>query len=852
MIKLIVSIFFAFFAFSAQAFTGSNDTIPLQVSWQPVENNYNGKEHALSVLEIKNVGNVTLPKTGWRLYFNFVRIISPKNAVSPFDVHHVNGDLFYFAPSVEFEGLRPGESIQYEMVSHSWVVNLNDAPQGFYVVWDDRRIQPLPPVAVLRPADDKKFYRVANDREMSAEVLYAKNEKIKPVSDSEVIPVFPTPLAYVKGDGVFLIDKEVSIFSDATFEQEANFLGSELSKMLGYSFPLSKKKKTSSRIIRFLQDENLAGEGYKLDVTPASITIRAGTALGAFYAVQSLKTLIPPRYYATENPLGIEVLAVSIVDEPRFGRRAVMLDIARNFQTKEQIKKMLDIMALYKLNTLHFHLNDDEGWRLEIPSFPELTAVSGRRGHLYEGEAKNLPPSYGSGPFVDQTSGSGFYSRSDFVEILKYAHDRHIQIIPEIETPGHARSSIRAMEERYHRLLEAGNREGAEKYLLQHLDDLSEYRSVQKWNDNVMDVSMPSVYNFLDVVTDDVIAIYRDAGAPLATIHFGGDEVPSGVWEKSPAVDALKKSNPDIKDTNDLWDYFFDQIYHMMERKGLYITGWEEVGLHKVRAEHGRTRWVPNEKFKGRNIHVNVWNNLLGNEDLAYRLANSGYKVILSFVNNFYFDMAYHKKFEEPGFYWGGFIDLEKPFSFIPFDYLKNQKDDYLGRPLRQAVLDNAVQLTEFGKSNIVGIQGLLWAETVKTPEQMEYMIFPRILALAEKAWAKSPEWAEHANAEKASELYQKDLSEFYARVGYRELKRLDYYVGGIHYRIPSLGVKLVEDKVYVNCELPGFTVRYTTDGSVPSIDSPIYIGPLLRQKNMTFRTFNDLGRGGQVSTLED
>lgn len=852
MTKSVVSIFFIVFALNVQAAISPNDTIPLQVSWQPVENNYNGKEHALSVLEIKNTGDTTWPKSGWKLYFNFVRTISPKNKANPFDVQHVNGDLFYFTPSTEFEGLRPGESIRYEMVSHSWIVNLNDAPQGFYVVWDNQRIQPLPPATILRPIDDKKFYRVVNDKEMVAEALYNKNEKLKPASESEIISVFPTPVSYQRGEGSFLLDKEVHIVANRLFKKEAYLLRNELSKLLGYDTPLLKEAEKSSRTIRFSQDQDVQDEGYKLDVTPTMVTIRAGTMSGAFYAIQSLKTLIAPRHHASDNPQGIEIPAVSVVDEPRFGRRAVMLDVARNFQPKEQIMKILDIMALYKLNTLHFHLNDDEGWRLEIPSFPELTEVSGKRGHLFEGKTRRLPPSYGSGPFIDQTSGSGFYSREDFMEILQYANDRHIQVIPEIETPGHARSAIRAMEARYHRLMDVENREEAERYLLQHPDDPSEYRSVQKWNDNVMDVSMPSVYSFLDMVTDDVIAIYRDAGAPLATIHFGGDEVPNGAWEKSPAFETLKKSNPDIKQTNDLWDYYFDRVYQMMERKGLYITGWEEVGLHKVMAENGRTRWVPNENFQGRNIHVNVWNNLLGNEDLAYRLANSGYKVILSFVNNFYFDMAYYKKFEEPGFYWGGFIDLEKPFSFIPFDYLRNQKENYLGRPLRQAVLDNAEQLTELGQSNIVGIQGLLWAETVKTPEQMEYMIFPRVLALAEKAWAKSPEWAEHADEEKARELYQKDLSAFYAKVGHRELKRLDHYAGGIHYRIPSPGVKLLGNEVYVNCELPGFTIRYTTDGTMPRMDSPVYTEPLLRQSNMVFRAFNDKGRGGQTSRLGD
>ncbi|RZL59792.1 MAG: beta-N-acetylhexosaminidase, partial [Pedobacter sp.] len=576
--------------------------------------------------------------------------------------------------------------------------------------------------------------------------------------------------------------------------------------------------------------------------------IKAGGGAGIFYGIQSLKTLIDPAAFASNKNKSIALKGVDVTDAPRFGYRGFMLDVARNFQPKAQILKLLDVFALYKINTLHFHLNDDEGWRLEIPTLPELTSVGAKRVHL-DGNGNTLQPAYGSGAFIDQLPGSGYYSKEDFKEILRYATARHIRVIPEIETPGHARAAIKAMDKRYQNFLAKGDKAAAEKYLLHHLEDKSIYRSVQKWNDNVMDVAMPSVYTFLETVTDDIIAMYKEANAPLETIHFGGDEVPKGVWEQSPAFNGLKQSDSNIKTTADLWDYYFGNVSAMLKNKGLYLSGWEEVGLKKA-IENGKSKWLVNDKFANQNVHVNVWNNLLGNEDLAYRLANGNYKVIISFVSTFYFDMAYFKKFEEPGFYWGGFTELDKPFSFIPFNYLKNQQKNYLGRQLSEKVLSEAQKLTDVGKSNIAGIQGQLWSETIKNKDNLEYLLLPRLLALAERAWSKSPDWAEETDESKAMPLYEQSLSSFYNVLGKRELKRLNQYAGGFNYRVPTPGLKIENDKVTANVQLPGFTIRYTTDGSVPTLKSSIYTQPISINNKLIFRTFDHKGNASSVSKL--
>jgi len=829
----------------------SNDTSQLAVSWQPLENNYLGKEQALSALEIKNNGTKPIPKDGWKLYFNFVRIITPKSTNDKLAITHINGDLFCISPTRSFEGLAPGAHIRYEMISNSWLVNSSDAPQGFYLVWDaDNTIQPLGNVAVLAPADEKKFFRVGGDKETSPEMIFEQNELIPDIPEKDLTKIFPTPSFYQEGDELFHISDQTAIVYDDDFEQEAILLNTAIAGLLGKQLKIAGAAKDVSNAIRLQKEPTLSGEAYELVVSTMGITIKSATPAGIFYGMQSLKTMISPHYYAVKSDR-IAVKAVVVKDKPRFEYRALMLDVARNFQPKEQIKKTLDLMALYKLNTLHFHLNDDEGWRLEIPPLPELTAVSSKRGHIVGGAYSNLPPSYGSGPLIGQSSGSGYYNKSDFIEILRYAAERHIRVVPEIETPGHARAAIKAMEARYHRLLKEGDKQNAEKYLLRNFDDQSTYQSVQKWNDNVMDVTMPSVYAFLETVTDELIAMYKEAGVTLNTIHFGGDEVPKGVWEKSPSYALLKTTNAHIRSTDDLWDYFFDRIYLLLKKKNLYLSGWEEVALHKVSVE-GKKKWTPNTDFTNRNIHVNVWNNLLGNEDLAYRLANSGYKVILSFVSNFYFDMAYYKQFNEPGFYWGGFTELDKPFSFIPFNYLRNQQKNYLGRQLQDSVLAHATKLTDYGKTNIVGVQGLLWSETVKNTGQMEYLLLPRLLALAERAWSKSPQWAEESDSVKSKHAYDASLAKFFNIAGKRELKRLDYYGGGLAYRIPAPGFKKIGNYVSANCQLPGFIIRYTTDGSTPTANSPIYHSPLKVDGNLVFRAFNSKGRGSSISKFQN
>ena len=509
-------------------------------------------------------------------------------------------------------------------------------------------------------------------------------------------------------------------------------------------------------------------------------------------------------------------------------------------------------MSLYKLNVFHFHFSEDKGWRVEIPSLPELTQVGSVRAHTIDHKS-NIQPAFASGGVPNQLPGSGHLSRKDFIEVLKYATARHIQVIPEIESPGHARAAIKAMESRYEKLMKAGKPAEASRYRLIDPRDKSQYRSVQGWNDNVMDVALPSVYNFIEKVTDELILMYKEAGAPLKTIHYGGDEVPAKVWEKSPAYLKIRSENPEIKSTDDLWYYYFGKINAMAKKRGLFVSGWEEAGMRKTYLD-GKPHYIANPDFADDHFQLHVWNNVIGwgAEDLAYKLANGGYKVVLSPVSNQYFDLAYNSSYYEPGYKWGGMVDVDKPFYFIPYDFLKNVKEDGQGRPIKDLDQSKMIRLTDYGKSNIVGLQGLLWSENNISKERLEYMMLPKMLGLAERAWAQEPDWAVGEYSILNDLYYRNSWSQFANRVGKRELPRLTYYNGGFSYRIPEPGLKIRDGKVYANIQLPGLEIRYTKDGSDPVAGGSIYTSPITEKGKFRFAAFDVSGRRGRVVGVEN
>lgn len=816
----------------------------LYITWHLITNNYNRKAVILSSLTLQNNGKETFPNAGWTLYFNYNREILENGITGEAIIEHVNGDIYQLKPGPKFKGIKAGQSNIITYVSEGELLNYTSAPSGFYIVWDQNpekgesithfKIDPIIDTTVSFVTPESTYY---------------KNLSIQDIPESKLIKIFPTPVTYREMNGEFVLDADVHITSDPKFKKEADFLAEEIKVLIGQNPIINTETKSGKTII--LKNMLMADGAYTLNVMPDKIEIAAATASGIFYGIQSLRTLMPPGSWSGVSS-SVKIPAVSVADAPRFEYRSLMLDVARNFQPKQQILKILDLMALYKLNVLHLHFSDDEGWRIQIPSLPELTDIGSRRGHTLDSK-KFLPASYGAGPEPGHLPGSGYYTKDDFIGILKYANDRHIQVIPEIESPGHSRAAIKAMDVRYEKFMLQGNKVEAERYLLRDIHDQSKYSSAQLWTDNVMCVALPSTYSFLEKVIDELISMYKEAKAPLTTIHLGGDEVPEGAWEHSPVCRELINTDTTLSTTNDLWYYYFGRVNRILKSRNLFLSGWEEAAMRKTTLD-GTKHFIPNPDFVNEGFRVNVWNNVIGwgSEDLPYRLANAGYKVVLSCVSNQYFDLAYEKSPEEPGYYWGGFQDVDKPFYFIPFDYYKNTKEDTDGKPVSESLLRGKDRLTDYGKSNIAGVQGLLWAENVRSTAMQEYLLLPKLLGLAERAWSKDPDWATEKNNDKSQQMYNEAWSVFTNISGKRELPRLDYFQNGYNYRIPTPGAIVQNGTVFSNFQFPGFVLRYTTDGTEPDLNSKIYSGPITEKSIIKLSAFSAKGRKGRSITMHN
>lgn len=812
----------------------------ITITWELLQNRYANKNNQfLAELTIQNTSKTEVfPENGWELYFNYPREIIGVNS-GDVEFQYLQGDYSKMLPTKSFKAILPGQQIKIRYVAKGFTQNKTDALSGLYFVINRKAIAVNN--FIVKPILNTGV------QGLSAEELFKKYESTKELSQDKFEGIFPTPLNSVAKSGAITITNNFKIISDEAFLNEAQLLAADFFTVFGKSIPIQKTG-DSKNAITLKSVEGLEEEEYELDITNNSIEIKATYPAGAFYGVKSLTNLFPAIAWKGKSKPFI-LKAVTVKDKPRFAYRSFMMDVARNFQSKEQVKKVIDIMSIYKLNTLHFHLNDDEGWRLEIPSLPELTRVGSKRAHTFTNE--NLQPSYGSGSSTDNKAGTGHYTEADFIEILKYASARHIQVIPEIETPGHARAAIKSMSHRYEKYMALGNKKAAEEFLLVELDDQSSHKSVQGFRDNIMNVALPSTYLFIETVVNDIVKVYAKANAKLTTIHMGGDEVPSGSWQKSKAVNQLIASKT-IDNVDELWYYYFGKVNNILKSKNLLLSGWEEIALRKTKLD-GKAKHIVNADFVKDDFRVYVWNTAWGrgSEDLAYKLANAGYKTILAPVTNFYFDLAYSKDNDETGLYWGGYVDTDKPFYFVPFDAYKTAKENYLGEPVKKQFLENKERLTDFGKSNIVGIQCLLWSEKVTSATQLEYMLFPKLLGFAERAWAKSPDWAEEKDILNSEEKYNEAWSVFANVLGKKELPKLDYYHGGVTYRVPPVGISVNDGKVFANTQFPGLQIRYTIDGTEPTIKSKLYTHPISYSKDLKFKAFSIEGKSSKITFLK-
>jgi len=779
---------------------------------------------------LTNRDTVALPARGWSLYFNAIDRM-PKGAQSNgILLEQIAGGLFRLYPGPDFKGLAPGQTVEFSYRHADSVYTASRAPNGPYLVYDTAPDTGVALQYAAAPLQQPPQAGVADSPHslVTPQQTYGRNARAELLPAAAVPKVLPTPLQFDAGSGALKIKGRASVTASSNLATEAALARS----LFPVEWPASGGPALALSIGSVPGQSS--PEAYRLTIAANSgIAIVGNSAAGVAHGVQTLRDLMP--LPGTTSPALPEL---TIVDAPRFGYRGFMLDVARNFHGKDVVFKWLDLMARFKLNKFHFHLTDDEGWRLEIAGLPELTTVGAVRGHAARPGVR-LQPAYGSGPDPRNSSGSGYYSRADYQEVLRYAAARHIEVIPEIEMPGHARAAVQAMESRYHRLKEAGDKDFA-KFLLSDFDDRSAYQSPQFFGDNVINPGHESSYTFIEHVVREVVAMHREAGVPLSTIHMGGDELAFGAWEKSPVSLAMMKKH-NLETVADLWDYFYDRVDRIMREHGLFTSGWEELAARQTMLD-GRPKLIPNPRFTQRGFSAYVWNNTTGNEDLAYRLANAGYDIVLTPVTRMYMDMAHNANPDEHGVNWGAYVELDTVYGFIPLDINKNAP---------AAARVGKDRLTDYGKRRVRGLQANLFAETALDPARIDYLAMPRLVAVAERGWAADPAWARESDPARAESLHRTAWSGFVNALGQRVLPRLDLDGSKVAYRIAPPGMIDEGGQVKVNHVLPGMTLRYTVDGSMPTATSPLVAGPIAARGTIRAAAFDRNGRRGQVASIE-
>ncbi|MFD1163809.1 beta-N-acetylhexosaminidase [Hwangdonia seohaensis] len=494
--------------------------------------------------------------------------------------------------------------------------------------------------------------------------LTSCTEKNKTFTTSE-IALLPKPASMDLSEASFALKDGQQIFADTKAQQAAaKYLQDFVDESTGFKLKTSSDKNAS---IVFQQKEGLDKEAYELVVTPENITVYANHDAGYFYAVQTIKQLISNETSETTNTTKYLVPSVTINDNPRFKWRAYMLDESRYFHGEEFVKQMLDQMALLKMNTFHWHLIDDAGWRVEIKKYPLLTEVGAFRKDSEIGTWK-------SGKTSGEPHG-GFYTQKQIKDIVAYAAERHINIVPEFEMPGHSSAAIAA----YTWLGTAGV-------------DIDVPVKFGRLYDNY-DVTKPEVITFIKDVLMELFELF-----PSEVIHIGGDEVGYEVWEKSKSVQKYMKEN-NIKTPADLQVDFTNKISKFIEENGRRMMGWNEIlgkNIHKDFGEKKNDKEAETELAK--NVIVHFWK---GDLELLTDAAKKGYSIVNSLHSSTYLDYSYKS------------IPLEKAYNFNPIpDGLDAQYHD-----------------------NIYGLGCQMWSEWTPTNADVERQSFPRIAAYAEVGW---------------------------------------------------------------------------------------------------------------------
>ena len=781
---------------------------PIAVKWIMGENFASPRQYS-SQFVIKNTADSVL-HGNWGLYYNIFPNEVKVPDGSPAAVKEIVPNYYVLRPTADYVPLAPGDSMVIDMMMHGSFTSRAFAPDGGHFAFDGHLDCPMPVHIAMQPLERPSQWSIPGQFADYPGGLYVYrfNESVNPDGakfNGSVYDIFPTPKSITLTGGSLPLTDAVTINAAAGTDIAADYLSEKLSAA-GIKEGDGNVKVNLSLIPG---GSDKSSEYYELTVAgDGSIDIAGASADGLLNGVKTLVAVIETKWAMTDK----ELPCVKITDYPDLGYRGVMIDIARNFTRCDDLKLMIDLLASYKINRFQFHFCDDEAWRLEIPGLPELTQVGARKGLTLD-EADFMIQTYRGTGNPDDTTGTanGYYTREQFVDFLKYAASRGVKVIPEIETPGHSRAAIVSMKHRYAKYAGSDIAE-AERYLLWDDRDTSVYTSAQGFHDNILCIGNEGTYRFLEKVVDELAAMYRDAGLRLDMLHIGGDEVPEGAWEGSPAVHEMM-SRQGYNSINEAREYFIDRLTAYLAGKGIKAAGWQEVALHH--SEEYNARVAP--RFGG----INAWSTVGSSNVVTYTLANTGYPVILSGVNNFYFDMVYSRHQDEDGLSWGGANDEFTSWQAQPFDIYRTRFTDYNGRPIDLVhAADGRPHLER--PENIVGVQGQVFAETVRDFGMVQAFVFPKLFGLAERGWNVRPEWAGR----------YKDLSPFYAarvqynlKVGTREMPRL--FDKGVNFRIGQPGLKVENGMLYVNTRYPGMAVHYTLDGTVPTRKSPRWTAPV-------------------------
>lgn len=592
-------------------------------------------------------------------------------------------------------------------------------------------------------------------------------------TDQSAVNIIPKPAKLKVYRGTFTLSDSTRILAESGNGQAVyvgQYMAQRIEKASGYKLPISST--TGSKMIPGAillttagADKGLGDEGYTLESNKNGVIIR-GRPAGLFYGVQTFFQLLPPQIFKTDSVqtrIAWTIPAVKIKDKPRFQWRGMHLDVGRHFFPPEFIKKYIDELAMHKMNTFHWHLTEDQGWRIEIKKYPRLTKIGSWREGTTLAEI-NKP---------DVTDGiryGGFYTQDEIREIVRYAQDRFVTIVPEIEMPGHSVAALAA----YPNLSCTGG----------------PFKVRESWGiaKDVYCAGNDSVFTFLQNVLSEVMDLF-----PSKYIHIGGDEVPKDRWKKCPKCQKRIKDEG-LKDEKELQSYFVQRIEKFLNSSGRQIIGWDEI------LEGGLAP----------NAAVMSWRGIEG----GIAAAQQNHDVVMSPTSHCYFDFYQADPADEPRAI-GGFLPLEKVYAYEPVPSELTKKQSRL----------------------ILGAQGNVWTEYIKTPAEVEYMALPRLCALAEVVWSPKS---------------QRNLDDFLRRMS-AHYARLDEM--GVNYRWPSLkgfharNVFIDETTVNIQKGRANSQVHFTLDGTEPTKESPIYEKPL-RISQTTVLKAREVMPGGKVGKI--